>query len=56
MLLKERYKGREDGDENVSSYLKERKRYWKMKEGGLNYSIWRTCFGRGCGPVVRQTT
>jgi hypothetical protein len=32
--------------------LKENKRYWKLKEEAL----WRTRFGRGYGPVVRQTT
>jgi hypothetical protein len=36
--------------------LKEKKRYWKLKEEALNRNLWRTRFGRGYGPVVRQTT
>jgi len=29
--------------------------YWKLKEEALDRTVWRTEFGRGCGPVVRQT-
>jgi hypothetical protein len=36
--------------------LKEKKRYWKLKEEALDRTLWRTRFGRGDGPVVRQTT
>jgi hypothetical protein len=36
--------------------LKEKKRYRKLKEEALDRTLWRTCFGRGYGPVVRQTT
>jgi hypothetical protein len=36
--------------------LKEKKRYWKLKEQALDRTLWRTRFGRGYGPVVRQTT
>jgi hypothetical protein len=36
--------------------LKENKRYWKLKEEALDPTLWRTRFGRGYGPVVRQTT
>jgi hypothetical protein len=36
--------------------LKEKRRYWKMKEEALDRTLWRTRFGRGYGPVVRQTT
>jgi hypothetical protein len=35
--------------------LKERRRYWKLKEEALDRTVWRTGFGRGYGPVVRQT-
>jgi hypothetical protein len=36
--------------------LKEKKRYWKLKEEALDRTLWRTHFGRGhYGPVVRQT-
>jgi hypothetical protein len=36
--------------------LKEKIRYWKLKEEALDRTLWRTCFARGYGPVVRQTT
>jgi hypothetical protein len=36
--------------------LKEKRGYWKLKEEALDRSQWRSCFGRGYGPVVRQTT
>jgi hypothetical protein len=36
--------------------LKEKGGYWKLKGEALDRSVWRTVFGRGYGPVVRQTT
>jgi hypothetical protein len=36
--------------------LKERKGYSHLKEEALERIIWRAGFGRGFGPVVRQTT
>jgi hypothetical protein len=36
--------------------LKEKRSYWKLKEEALDLTLWRTRFGRGYGPVVRQTT
>jgi hypothetical protein len=36
--------------------LNETRRYWKLKEEALDHTMWRTRFGRGYGPVVRQTT
>jgi hypothetical protein len=36
--------------------LKEKTRYWKSKEEALDRTLWRTRFGPGYGPVVRQTT
>jgi len=35
--------------------LKEMKGYCRLKEEALDRTMWRTGFGRGCGPVVRQT-
>jgi hypothetical protein len=35
--------------------LKERRGYSHMKEEALDGTMWRACFGRGFGPVVRQT-
>jgi hypothetical protein len=35
--------------------LKEKRGYGKLKEEALDRSQWRSRFGRGYGPVVRQT-
>jgi hypothetical protein len=35
--------------------LKEKKRYWKLKEEALDRTLWRTRLGRIYVPVVRQT-
>jgi hypothetical protein len=36
--------------------LKEARRYWNLKEEAQDRTLWRTQFGRGYGPVTRQTT
>jgi hypothetical protein len=36
--------------------FEEKRRYCKLKEETLDRTLWRTRFGRGYGPVVRQTT
>ena len=36
--------------------LKERIGYSHLKAEALDRTMWRAGFGRGCGPVVRQTT
>jgi len=36
--------------------LKERRGYYHLKEEVLDSTMWRARFGRGFGPVVRQTT
>jgi hypothetical protein len=36
--------------------LREKRRYWKLKKEALDRILWRTRFGRGYRPVVRQTT
>jgi hypothetical protein len=35
--------------------LKERRGYCHLKEAALDSTMWRAGFGRGFGPVVRQT-
>jgi hypothetical protein len=35
--------------------LKERRGYCHLKEEALDCTMWRACFGRGFGPVVRKT-
>jgi len=61
-LLKERYKGgievtgrrgRRRG--KLLDDLKERRGYSHLKEEALDRTTWRAGFGRGFGPVVRQT-
>jgi hypothetical protein len=61
--LKERYKG---GIEVIGRQgrklrkllddLKKRRGYSYLKEESLDSTMWRARFGRGFGPVVRQTT
>jgi hypothetical protein len=36
--------------------LKGRRGYYQVKEEALDRTMWRAGFGRGFGPVVRQTT
>jgi hypothetical protein len=36
--------------------LKEKRGYFHLKEEALDRTMWRARFGRGFGPVVRQTT
>jgi len=36
--------------------IKEMRSHWKLKEEALDCTLWRTHFGRGYGPVIRQTT
>jgi hypothetical protein len=35
-------------------YLKEKIRYWNLKEDTLDRLLMRTHFGRGCGTFARQ--
>jgi hypothetical protein len=35
--------------------LKEKRKYWKLKEEALDRTLWRTRFGKGCGPVIDTT-
>jgi hypothetical protein len=36
--------------------LKERRGYSHLKEEALDCTMWKAHFGRGFGPVIRQTT
>jgi len=36
--------------------LKEKRVHSKLKEETVDGTLWRTCFGRGYGPVLRQAT
>ena len=66
-LLKQVIEGKIKGDMDVTRRrgrrrkkllddLKDRKGYSHLKEEGLDCTMWRNLFGRGFGPVVRQTT
>jgi len=35
--------------------LEEKRGYCILKEEALDHTHWRTCFGRGYSPVIRQT-
>ena len=35
--------------------LKEKRGYCRLKDEALDRTLWRTGYGRKCGPVVRQT-
>jgi hypothetical protein len=48
--------GRGRGRKQLLDDLQENRGYWKLKEEALDRTLWRTRFGRGYGPVVRQTT
>ena len=41
---------------NLQDDLKERRGCFHLKEEALDRNAWRARFGRGLGPVVRQTT
>ena len=45
---------RERRHKQLQYEVKERRGYWKLKEEALHRTVWRTGFGKGCGPVVRQ--
>jgi hypothetical protein len=66
-LLKHVIEGKADGGIEVTGRrrrglrqplddLKEKRRYCKFKEEALDRTVWRTRFGKGYGPVVRQST
>ena len=40
----------------VLNDLKEKRGSWELKEEALDRLLRRTCFGRGYGPVISQTT
>jgi hypothetical protein len=42
--------------EQLLDDLNEARRYSKLKEEAQDRTLWRTRFGRGYGPVARQTT
>jgi hypothetical protein len=41
---------------NILDDLKERRGYPYLKEEAVDRTMWRARFGRGFGPVVRQTS
>jgi hypothetical protein len=65
-LLKHVFEGKLEGNINMTGRrgrrrkqllddLKEKRIDWKLKEEALDRTLWRTRFGRGYGPSVRQT-
>jgi hypothetical protein len=47
---------RERRRRKLVDFPKEMRGYSDLKEEALDRTMWRACFGRGFGPVVRQTT
>jgi hypothetical protein len=43
------------GRKKLLNDLKEKRENCKVKEEALDRTLWRTRFGRDCGPLVRQT-
>ena len=44
------------GRKQLLNDLTEKRGCRSLKEEALDCTVWRTRLGRGCGPVVRQTT
>jgi hypothetical protein len=66
-LLKHVIEGKMEGSREITGLrgrrrkqvlddFNEKRIYWKLREEALDRTLWRTRFGRGYGPVVRQTT
>jgi hypothetical protein len=55
--VKERWKGTEEEEEDVSGYsmILRKRRYWNWRQKTPDCNYWRT-FGTGYIPVARQTT
>jgi hypothetical protein len=47
--------GRRRRGEHLPGNFMKRRRQRTLKEEALDGALWRTCFGRGYGSVVRQT-
>ena len=60
-LLKKRWRGKTEvtrrwgRSRHLLDYHTEMRGYWKLKVEALDHTLWRTRFGRGCGPATRQT-
>jgi hypothetical protein len=55
--LKERLEGQEGREGDLSScWMTLRKQMLEVEGGTQDRTVWRTQFGRGYGPVARQTT
>jgi len=48
--------GRRGRRKQLLDDLEENRGFSKLKEETLDRTVWRTRFGSGCGPVVRQNT
>jgi hypothetical protein len=41
---------------HLLDHIKKTRGYWELKEEALDSTLWRSDYGRGYGPVMRQTT
>jgi hypothetical protein len=48
-------RGRQGRCKKLLNDHKEKNRFCKLKEEALDHTMWRSRFGRGYGPIVRQT-
>jgi hypothetical protein len=48
-------KGQGRRRKQLQAALKETREFCKLKEEAPDRTVWGTEFGKGCGPVVRQT-
>jgi hypothetical protein len=61
-LIKHIIEGKTEGTDKrrrskeLDGELKETRGHWKLKENAIDRNLWRTLFGRGYGPAVRETT
>jgi hypothetical protein len=55
MIDKKKDRRRERRLRQLPDDFKEYTDYWKLKEEAPDRTLWITHFGRGYGPVVRQT-
>jgi hypothetical protein len=46
---------RQRRSKQLLDFLNEKREYWQLKEDVIDGTSCRTCFGRGYGPIVRET-
>jgi hypothetical protein len=52
---KKKKKKKKKKSQQILGNFNENRRYQNLAEDALDRTIWETCFGKDCGPVVKQT-